>query len=84
MDGVMPWIDLPDDEASPELSRLTKPYRDEGRPTPGIAAILKPSPKALRAVMQMNRAVTFGGSSLGRHREELVATATSAWNDCFY
>lgn len=80
----MPWIKLPDDDATPELSRATASYRKEGRPVPGIMAIMKPSPKAMRAVNQMNNAVTFGGSTLGRHREELIATATSALNDCFY
>ena len=33
---------------------------------------------------RMNGAVTFGGSSLGRLREELIAASTSALNDCFY
>ncbi len=80
----MAWIELPDDDATPELSRLTKRYRAEGRPVPRVVAVMKPSPKALRAVLQMNAAVTFGGSSLGRRREELVATAVSALNDCFY
>ncbi len=45
---------------------------------------MKPNPKALRGVMQMNSGVTFGGSRLGQRREELIATATSAFNDCFY
>ena len=80
----MPWIDPPDDEATPELARLTRTYREEGRPTPGIIAILKATPKALRTVRAMNGAVTFGGSSLGRRREELVATTVSAINRCFY
>jgi len=80
----MPWIDLPGDEDSPELRRLTKRYRDEGRPVPSVVAALKPNPRGMRAVLQMNAAVTFGGSVLGRRTEELVATFTSALNDCFY
>lgn len=80
----MPWIELPDDEATSELSRCTQKWRDRGVQLPGIVAILKPSPKALRGVMQMNSAVTFGGSELGRRREELISAATSALNDCFY
>jgi hypothetical protein len=80
----MAWIDLPDDEASAELSRLTKRYRDEGRPTPAVIGIMKPSPKTMRAVAQMNSAVTFGGSVLGPKREEMIATGTSSINDCFY
>ena len=80
----MAWIDLPDDEATPELSRATRPYRDQGRKVPAVVSVMKPSPKALRGVLQMNYAVTFGGSSLGQRREEMIATAVSAWNDCFY
>ena len=81
---VMPWIHLPDDEATPELARLTKRYRDAGRATPGIMAIMKPRASTLRGVMQMNNQVTFGGSSLGRRTEELIATTVSALNECFY
>jgi hypothetical protein len=51
---------------------------------PGIIAIMKPSPRALSAVNRTNNAVTFGGSTLGRRREELVSTAVSALNDCYY
>ena len=80
----MSWIDLPDDEATPELARITKKYRTESRPTPAIMAIMKKAPKTFRAVAQMNGAVTFGGSSLGRKREEMISTAVSALNDCFY
>jgi hypothetical protein len=78
------WIDLPEDEASPQLARLTAPYRKEGRQTPAVIAVMKPSPRAMRGVLQMNNAVTFGGSQLGRATEELIATAVSALNECFY
>lgn len=80
----MAWIPLPDDEATAELSRMTKQYRDSGRGTPAVVGIMKQSPKTLRAVLQMNNATTFGGSSLGRASEELIATTTSALNGCFY
>jgi len=78
------WIELPGDEDTPALARLTKRYRDQGRPVPAVVAALKPNPANLRAVVQMNMAVSFGGSTLGRRREELIATAVSALNDCFY
>lgn len=80
----MSWIELPDDEATPELARATKIYRDRGRATPAVIAAMKPNPRALNAVRRMNTAVTFGGSELGRRREELIASAVSALNDCFY
>lgn len=78
------WIEEPGDEETKELSRLTKAWRKQGRSTPGIMAALKLAPKVLANVMRMNDAVTFGGSTLGRVREELIAASTSALNDCFY
>ena len=80
----MAWIELPDDEANAQPSRLTAGYRRTGRPVPAIVAAMKPSPATLRAVMQMNNAVTFGGSVLGHRREEMIATVVSGLNDCFY
>ncbi len=80
----MPWIDLPDDDATPELVRTLRTWTDGQRGVPHVIGIMKPSTRTLRAVSQMNRAVTFGGSSLGQRREELIATATSAFHECFY
>ena len=78
------WIDLPADDATPELERITRPYHAKGRTLPSIIAVMKPAPKTLKSVMRLNDAVTFGGSELGRIREELIAASTSALNDCFY
>ena len=79
----MSWIEIPDD-ATPELRRLTRQWRDEGRDVPTVIAPLMHRPRTMRAVLQMNQAVTFGGSSLGRRTEELIATAVSALNGCFF
>lgn len=78
------WITEPGDEDTPELTRVTKTWRNEGRSVPGIMAVMKQAPTTLANVMRMNTAVTFGGSTLGRAREELIAATTSALNDCFY
>ena len=80
----MAWIELPGDEDNPELERLTRSYRQQGRPTPAVVAVMKQSPRSLRAVLQMNFTLSFGGSTLGRRREELIAASVSALNDCFY
>jgi len=80
----MAWIKLPGDQDTPELERVTRPYRAQGRPVPSVIGVMKSSPKTLRSVLKMNYAVTFGGSTLGRAKEEMIATAVSAWNDCFY
>ena len=57
----MSWLKLPGDTETPELEKITRPYRENGA-VPSIVASMKPSPKALRAVLRMNYAVTFGGS----------------------
>ena len=80
----MPWIHIPDDDADEAVARAVKPWRSQGRRTPGVIAPMKHAPRTLRGVMAMNNAVTFGGSSLGRRTEELVATTVSAVNECFY
>ena len=80
----MSWLDLPDPDSTSEISRATTKWRKEGVQVPTVIAPLMLRPKTLRAVMQMNNAVTFGGSSLGRRREELIATTVSCLNHCFF
>lgn len=41
-------------------------------------------PEAMRAYRTFSRAVTFGGSCLGRVREELIAVVVSAELACTY
>ena len=78
------WIALPGDTETPDVSRVTKKWQKQGRPTPAVIAAMKVSPDTLKTVDRMNMAVTFGGSVLGRQREELLASLTSAVNECFY
>lgn len=80
----MSWFDLPDDCATPEIERATRQWRREGRSTPSVIAPMKLNLRAMRGVLQMNSAVTFGGSSLDRALEERIATTVSALNECFY
>lgn len=80
----MAWINVPDDLASPELQRLTEPWRRRGEQVPPVIAVLKARPAAFEAVLRLNYALTFGASSLGRVREELLAVWISALNRCFF
>jgi len=79
----MAWIELPGDEGTRELERATRGMR-RGTGVPHVVGVMKPSVPTLRGVLAMNNAVTFGGSTLGRRREELISTVVSALNDCFY
>ncbi|MBI4310164.1 MAG: carboxymuconolactone decarboxylase family protein [Chloroflexi bacterium] len=42
------------------------------------------NPKAMAALQQLNRAVSFGSSALTRVEEEAIATAVSVANRCHY
>ncbi|MBI2089468.1 MAG: peroxidase [Deltaproteobacteria bacterium] len=51
----------------------------------GVAEIIKVfslRPDLLRARVEFGNAMTFGGSGLGRYREELIATSISAQLSC--
>ncbi|MCH8887791.1 MAG: carboxymuconolactone decarboxylase family protein [SAR324 cluster bacterium] len=41
-------------------------------------------PEAIPAVAALNRTVTFGGSTLTRPQEEMIATTVSVINECDY
>jgi alkylhydroperoxidase family enzyme len=80
----MAWLTVPDDTATPELERLTEPWRRRAEQVPPVMGVLKRNPRAFEAVLGLNYAVAFGASSLGRRREELIASFVSALNDCFF
>jgi len=80
----MSWLTIPDDAATAELERLTEPWRKRGERVPPVIGVLKRRPHAFEAVLGLNYALAFGASSLGRRREELIATCVSALNDCFF
>jgi AhpD family alkylhydroperoxidase len=80
----MSWLTVPDDTATAELERLTEPWRSRGERVPPVIGVLKRSPRAFEAVLELNYALAFGASSLGRRREELIAMYVSALNDCFF
>jgi len=80
----MAWLTVPADTATPELERVTEPWRRRGEQVPPVMAVLKRNSRAFEAVLGLNYALAFGASSLGRRREELIATWVSALNDCFF
>lgn len=51
---------------------------------PVIFEVLSLKPPVLEASLRLARLVTFGGTTLGRRREEMLSTAVSAWNHCPY
>ena len=51
---------------------------------PNVFKVMSINPKAMFAVANMSRAITFGASALTRVQEEAIATAVSAANKCRY
>lgn len=54
------------------------------RSIPNIMKCMGLRPEALRSVWGLAAGITFGASTLGRAREEMIATAVSALNHCHY
>jgi hypothetical protein len=55
-----------------------------GGRVPNIMKCMGLRPEALTGVWRLNMAITFGASTLGRRREEMIATAVLALNHCHY
>ncbi len=68
--------------------KLAEVYADltksrKGR-LPGAYKSMSLNLEALLAVKHLNETLSFGASTLGRRREEMIATVVSAMNDCDY
>ena len=84
----MAWVKtFAENEAT---GRLTEVYADikqhstGAKSIPNIMKCMGLRPEALFGVWRMSTAITFGASTLGRVREEMIATAVSALNHCHY
>ena len=49
-----------------------------------VINVMSINPAAMKAVNNMNNAITFGASALTRVQEEAIATAVSAQNECHF
>ncbi len=58
--------------------------REEDVGLSNVIKVMSINPRAMEAVSNMNRAVTFGSSALTRVQEEAIATAVSVANNCRY
>ena len=66
------------------MSWIRETTLPEGLDQANVIRCMSIHPDAARAVMELNRAVTFGGSRLERYQEEAIATMVSATNSCRY
>lgn len=81
----MPWIQtIPPEAAAGELAQL---YEGIAAARGGIAEVHRVQslhPRAMRAHLELYRAVLFGRSSLARVTRERIAVVVSATNRCAY
>ncbi len=47
-----------------------------------VINVMSINPKAMKAVNDLNNAITFGASALNRTQEEAIATVVSVQNEC--
>jgi alkylhydroperoxidase family enzyme len=84
----MAWVRTFDEkEATGKLAAIydeLKKTKLAGGRVPNIMKCMGLRPEALMGVWRLNMAITFGASTLGRRREEMIATAVSALNHCHY
>ena len=81
----MPHIRLiPEDEADGLLREEYDAAIGRAGKVFNILEAMSLNPSVLRASMELYKAIMFGESGLSRRERELLATVTSAQQDCFY
>jgi hypothetical protein len=81
----MAWIrSVPPAEATGRVQELyeTDMRRAGRRLVPKITQVFGISPRILEAVNAMRNVVIYGGSLLGRRREDMIAVVCSGLNRC--
>lgn len=81
----MAWIEtIEEGAATGQLKDIYEGYVKRAGRGPNIIKIMSLRPEALNALEEFRRTIIFGGSSLGRRREELIRVVASALNRCTY
>ncbi len=75
---------VPREEAEGPLKEIYEGMISRGGRIPLVLQSMSLHPDAIKAVMKWGDTLTFGGSTLGRVREELLATMVAVLNDCDY
>lgn len=81
----MSWIREIDYEESTGELREVYDLKDPHRAAPSsVWTVMSLRPDILRARIGLMRTATFGGSGLGRRKEELINVAVAGMLDCKY
>ncbi|MEE8434760.1 MAG: hypothetical protein V3S64_08230 [bacterium] len=76
---------VPREEAEGPLKEIyERLIASSGGRLPLVLQSMSLHPDAIDAVIEWGDTITFGGSTLGRVREELLATTVAVLNDCDY
>jgi hypothetical protein len=67
-----------------EIYQEIMPHKVGGGGVPNVIKSMGLRPEAMLGVWRLATNMTFGASTLGRAREEMIATAVSALNRCHY
>lgn len=82
----MPYVrEIEPDQATGRLKEIYEDMLVEwGGRIPAVLQVLSLRPETLDSVRKQNRVIAFGGSTLGRRWEEMIATVVSSRNGCYY
>ncbi len=81
----MTWIQtVPEGEAAGALKEVYEAQANMLGFVPGIIKSTSLRPDFTQKFEALRLAITFGGSRLGRRREELIALVVSVLNKCHY
>ena len=85
----MAWVRMiGEDEATGRVRELyarasgNRALGNDAAEVPEVVKVFSLRPELMAARMAFGSAMTFGGSGLGRYREELIATSISALLSC--
>ena len=82
----MTWIKTirPEDATGALKETYDEIKKTQGRPVGSLATAYSLKPEYMLAWRNLSHTVTFGGSSLGQRKEELIATVIAAKLKCTY
>jgi len=80
----MAWVKVvPENEATGLVKEIYE-ENERGQHTAEIIKVFSLFPKLLDVRRRFSKVITFGGSGLGRYREELIALSLSGLLQCRY
>ncbi len=80
----MAWIKELEPQDDPAVKAMHAEWHARRGFVPNIIRIFSLKPALMRAFDDFSKVVTFGGTTLGRRREELISFYVSSLLDCRY